>query len=340
MKTYRSAIESIERMISVKSMQADVLRRVMEINQQELKSLAEDRRNHVLQADKLLSIPFTLPRLPEEIISNIFSILYFIDNDGYWEGRTINRLLKDTATPSKWKETIRRGIPIVVSDTSGDDLDLYLDSIENVVGSLPRLLSAHELDDSEAFPPWTSVSVLIHTADWPSAEELHAICRVRWNRLFVYYNARNDQDQRDFVLALLKKPEIQRKLSDVEYLEIPVKDDYFNAVEPRHPNIALESRTLEVDEKKGFKLRTARLPLPLLSTLRPILSQIADLQITMQPFMRNLNLAIDGIRPFSNTLVNFTLWGPSPYWASNVITPNPLPAIEQDNLVPFQPSSA
>lgn len=97
----------------------------------------------------------------------------------------------------------------------------------------------------------------------------------------------------------------------------------------------LGARSLEVDEEMKFKLRTAKLPLSLLSTLRPVLSGITNLEVTISRFLTNLNYAIDAIRPISNTLVNFILNGPVEYWPSLVIPTQSLPTIKQNVPLSF-----
>lgn len=188
-------------------MQADVLRRAMESTRQDLKSLADDRRNHFLQIDNHLMsshLRSKLPRLPEEILSRIFSMLYISETDVHWESQTIHRMLQDTEAPDEWKEIVRRGVPIVVANLADDEYDRYLDGIEHVVGSAPRLLSATNLDDIEDVTQ-TPVSVLIHTENWPSGEELQSLDRVRWNNLIVHYEAQDGQVQRDYILGLFPK---------------------------------------------------------------------------------------------------------------------------------------
>lgn len=336
----KPSIESIDYSIMAKNLQASVLRRAMESNQRDLVSLSDDRHNHFLQIDnRLVANHSKLPRLPEEIISKIFSVLYEIESGDSWERTTFYPLLQDISIPEEWKKVILKGIPIVVADTSDADLQKTLLKIKRVVGPSPRLFTAHELDDVETFPPWTSVSVLIRTENWPSATELHSLCQVRWKRLFIDHNSRGDQDQQDFIMALFQRPGFLRKLADVEHLEMPwLMSEYFHVINPLTPrgqNLNLEIKVLKVDDEKAFKIRTARLPLPLLSTLRPILSRITDLELAIQPFVTNFNLAIDAIRPFSCTLINFVLWGPSEYWPFRVVPLIPLLEIRQETSVQF-----
>lgn len=84
----------------MKNVQADVLRRVVEMNQQGLKSLEDDRLSQIDEEIKSNS----LPHLPKEILSKVFSFLYYSENDGGTEISTVDRILQDVGTPDEWKE--------------------------------------------------------------------------------------------------------------------------------------------------------------------------------------------------------------------------------------------
>ncbi|KLO17627.1 hypothetical protein SCHPADRAFT_152173 [Schizopora paradoxa] len=342
-QTLSSTMEGIEKSIFTKNMEICALRRALVRSQQDLKTLESDRSNHYLQIDRdkhsSSNLP-KLPRLPEEILSRIFSTLYFLEVDLFWDDQTIRKLLNEADTPIELKELIRKEVPVVVLDDADpnfdNDVEGNLGSIENIVGSSPKVLAAEALDGFTFATPRRSVTVLVHRRNWPSAEQMKPLSRVYWEKLIVRYHASDDIGQRDFVLGLFSKPEFQLKLIEVENLIID--ESYIHTMESsdiREENFIPETRIIEVDDEMHFKFRTVEMPLSHIPMLRPILVQVTGLKIAVQRYTRDLNPVVDAIRSLANTLVYLAISGPIEYWPPppflQVHHPpvTPLPAIRQ-----------
>lgn len=319
----------------VKSLQIDVLRRTMERTLRDLKHLHEERRSHYGQrAGRSAADPSTLPHLPEEIFERIFYYAY--DREYEDSGRqTVRRYLQDEDSPSDLTRIAWRAIPVVVADTSDGNLRSNLQTVSFAVGLDPTVESAKELD---TISPSAPVSVLVAKKNWPSDEALQALDSVRWEELMITHESHDDEDLQKFVLGLLQKPGVLRKLIDVEHLVIPLVSTYLYANKPLAPDgqtLKLKSKTIEIDAGMTPRLRTAVLPLPLLTSLRPILVGITELRAIIQPFVVNFNLIVDALRPLASTLQLLNLHGPSEYWPRTVTPTIPLLPIRQETLILF-----
>ncbi len=108
-------------LIHLSSMQADVLRRVTERKHEELKALIDDKNQHLSQANKhILSKPQALPSLPNEIISQIFRQLQFIESA--CDESTLQRFLDDEGTADAWRQLVEIETPLVITGTGSVEL--------------------------------------------------------------------------------------------------------------------------------------------------------------------------------------------------------------------------
>ncbi|KLO17629.1 hypothetical protein SCHPADRAFT_152321 [Schizopora paradoxa] len=328
-------LDKIDHDIMVKDLQIDVLRRTMERTRRDLEHLHERRRNHYDQRDShSVADPSNIPHLPEEIIARIFHFAY--DRDYENSGRqTVRRFLQDDNTPDELRRIALQAIPVVIADSSDVKLRSHIQTVSFAVGPDPTLLSTNELD---SILPSTPVSVLVAKKNWPSEEALQALNSVRWERLMITHESRDDEDQQNFVLDLLQTPGVLQKLQDVEHLVIPLESIYLYVNNPYAPDgqtLRLRSKTIEVDEKKVPRLRKADLPLPLLTSLRPILIGITELRVIIQPFVVNFNLTVDALRPLAATLQTLDLHGPTEYWPRTTRPLVPLLPIRQETPISF-----
>lgn len=311
----------------------------MKGTQEDLESLAEERRLYFARmTDQSLSDSSRMPRLPVEIITRIFSMAYDTEDDRKSHRQnTINRFIQDVDTPGEWRRIAGKAVRVIVADTSNADLPNSLRTINYAVGPHPAILTPSTLDNADTIPPLPPVLVLITEKNWPTDAQLKTLDRVRWNHLIIHHDSHGDQDQQDFILGLFQRPGVLRKLVGVKHLDVPVTTYSFYLINPLAPdgiNLGLVSKTLAVDEEIKFNVRTAILPLPLLTSLRPMLSRITELNVSIQPFVTNFNLTVDALKPLSSTLVKLVLWGPSEYWPRGT-TAQPLLPIRQQTPIPF-----
>ncbi|KLO17628.1 hypothetical protein SCHPADRAFT_900363 [Schizopora paradoxa] len=334
-------IKSVEHSILVKEQQADILRRVMKDTQRELDSLFEQRRNYYAELNNQghpTINPSGRTRLPIEMIARIFSLACDTDVDEDLGRQSIIRFVLDAETPVGWSRVARRAIPLLVADTSDVNLRRSLDYIKYVVGKHPTVVSVLRLNDPEVISSLPSVSVLVNTTNWPKEDDLQVLDHVHWKKLIIHHDSHGDEDQQEFILKFLQKPRVIRKLEKLEHLAVPVTSYVFHVVLPMTPdgrNLRLKYKMIEVDEGMTFGIRTADIPLPLLTSLRPILMGVTELRVTIQPHVLDFNLTVEAIRPYASTLRSFELYGPAEYWPSTVKPMFPLLPITQDSSVSF-----
>ncbi len=103
-------------LIHIKSMQLEVFRRAIEVNQDDLNALVEERSSLLTQAD-IKHASKSLPTLPIETIAQIFSYLYWMEHLVSLSDNktTLQRLLNDSGTTVNWRNVIQSQIPIQVS---------------------------------------------------------------------------------------------------------------------------------------------------------------------------------------------------------------------------------
>lgn len=107
----RLAMDGVDQAIGWKALQIGILRQAMEAQQVKLKVFQEKRRALVDAANDIIqqSDHKRLPRLPVEIVLQIFSMLYFSDDTR--GGGVIQELINDPKTPSSWVKAIRDLVP-------------------------------------------------------------------------------------------------------------------------------------------------------------------------------------------------------------------------------------
>lgn len=166
-------------------MHMDVLRRAIELKYDEIQALNIGMYDCIGDADRLVR---PLPDLPFEVIRRIFSFLYRIDVlQSYGEGQTtLMRFMADSPMDDGWNDTIRKDIPVLVSDYSPHRIRMLT---QHVVGPHPKQLSMlrDKLEINRLVSsPGTEVSILLGT-DPPDEgiQNLLTSRKIRWENLFI-----------------------------------------------------------------------------------------------------------------------------------------------------------
>ncbi|KLO15444.1 hypothetical protein SCHPADRAFT_261955 [Schizopora paradoxa] len=284
---HRSAVDRIRMLTHVKGMQLEIARRLVQKKQDELKALAAEKSKIIAQANERRD-PAPLPHFPNEILAQIISY-------SYWSGKAsgtpgfpdllagddrnpLQLLLEDDDTPVEWKNFINKQIPCVVTTFGvGGDLTMYLKHFGPHPRMLP-LLDAHQ--DFEDVFERPSTIILINLAEISKVmEELESIRQKPWHNVFIstfpYSPAVLEQAFKSFV------QKFRDKLVDLGRLCFPnVSPFTLNHDFIVQATSLMESARLQELPSK-FKSSYARLPLCLLPTFHPVLSNITELETTV-----------------------------------------------------------
>ncbi len=262
-------------------MQLEVIGRVIDSKQEELKGLVTETSVHISHANgQLASQP--LPSLPNEVLAQIFRSLYFIEGRDtglrLWDN-TVWKLVDDKRTPSTFRRIIRSEIPVVVTqaEIGRSCSELNLPEVQVLLGKQPRAFQPQQLDN--IISPSSSTTMMITAEGWPELKEgLHDLCRIPW-RCLIFAHDSNEY------CAKLKLPmvntvihECGHKLADLDRLvvipfEISESDDELRAGDPLIKNL----------EQYVPRIRAASLSLRLLLLpgLRHFLSRVTDLEVSI-----------------------------------------------------------
>jgi len=135
-------------------------------------------------------------------------------------------------------------------------------------------------------------------------DNLHNLCRSPWRNLVVLaYGTHNSREGTMKIINALVR-EFGQKLADLECLEaFPLDDD-------GHTWDDLNADAFEVQNIIAPKIRVARLPLRFLRDLRPILSNITHLEISVSTTIGHstrYNDLMEYLQPHTGLLVNLTI---------------------------------
>ncbi len=305
-------MDKINMLIHIKSMQLEVFRRAIEVNQDDLNALVEERSSLLTQAD-IKHASKSLPTLPIETIAQIFSYLYWMEHLVSLSDNktTLQRLLNDSGTTVNWRNVIQSQIPIQVSIV-GAGAQFMTNGDSNLVGPHPKILLTHQLDGhSEALLKRPSTAIFATALEWANLTNyFENTCQFPWHNLVLSpcgYPVESPEKRTEIMKMFMLI--YGRKLADLERLEFY----------PFHPynGVVLDASPLAKDFDGHSiiapKLRVVRVPLQLLPGLRPILSNITVLETSAvdHPEPLKTHIQVDTLlkmlEPYSNTLMSLTI---------------------------------
>ncbi len=301
-------------------MQVEVFRRAIERRQDDLKGLVKEKAAiFSLTTDRLASK--SLPTLPNEVIAQIFSSLYFVEEDIYARtpacvaledthaSTTLQRFLDDSGTSDSWRRIIQRHIPGVFTGDGEDEFRRLLTIQEKeLLGPHPRILPT---DDLDAQLSGSSTTVFTSVTGWPKLKDkLHDL--VPWRNLIIsahQHNSPSRVQRMEIMNSMVQN--FGHKLANLERLEVyPFRDDgiFVSDLPMWGPLEVVGSDGQHVMESK---LRAARLPLQFLHDLHPFLRNATEFETGIPSQLKDLtsgfSVFADYLRPYANTLVDLTL---------------------------------
>ncbi|KLO18166.1 hypothetical protein SCHPADRAFT_993774 [Schizopora paradoxa] len=311
---HRHAVDKCDVLIRINRMQIEVMRRAMKRKQEDLNALVAERSRLISLIDrKITFIDKPLPTLPNETIAQILSYLYSVEerDPDVWptddpEETTLQRLVLDSSLSSGWRNFIRRQVPVVIKChcSRAEYADRRTGNV-HLVGDYPRVLSVEELqgeEDLDNVMGGLSTTIFADLSEEKDMEELEEIRGYPWRNLVLASDERGSSKEvtGKFVrrfgreLAYLHRLEIQpRHLTDqsAPLWNSSEADDFI-----RQGNLAP-------------KLRVVRAPSGLLPCLRPILNNVAILDIAINfgdPYNAaardSVNALLEGLANYSDTL--------------------------------------
>ncbi len=152
-------------------LQLDTLRRVVNGKQKNQQTFLDNRNKHLTEInDRLASKP--LPCLPVEIVTQIFSFVYFLERGD--DKSTVKQFLHDAGTSDVWRNVVRREIPDVVARGTVVDTRVTLTTgdekreIAEMVGLHPMVFSSDEDIPTPAQP----ATILISLKEWSGSADV------------------------------------------------------------------------------------------------------------------------------------------------------------------------
>jgi len=168
---HRLAMHKCDLLMRLGGLQLDTLRRVVDDKQENQQTFLDNRNKHLTEInDRLASKP--LPCLPVEIVTQIFSFVYFLERGD--DKSTVKQFLHDADTPDVWRNVVRREILDVVA--RGTVVDTQVSryyahekrEIAEMAGLHPMVFSS----DEEIPTPGQPATILISLKEWSRSADV------------------------------------------------------------------------------------------------------------------------------------------------------------------------
>ncbi|KLO15453.1 hypothetical protein SCHPADRAFT_262414 [Schizopora paradoxa] len=320
----RQGMDKTKMLVHLKNMQLEVIRRAMSSTRGDLDALTKERADLLSQIGDTLASR-SLPTLPDETITHIFSYLYWMEDYSFLDdhpwGRnpdsgiktTLRRLLDDVGTPSGWKDIIYRQIPIVLVAKSKDvDYVRAVPGLRNLVGAHPTIHLMHEPKDEELMRR-PSTTILVDTSDFSEAVKgLESVREFPWRNLIFFTGTRVRGEGVGEMMEVFMK-NYAFKFADLITLEFP----YSGCYNESDLNLGAflrgctEAHSQAQAEFLTCSLKTVRAPILLLPGLRPFLSNItvleAGISLAKDSAQRSVSNLLECLQPCSHSLSNLTV---------------------------------
>ncbi|KLO15432.1 hypothetical protein SCHPADRAFT_261613 [Schizopora paradoxa] len=301
----RLATEKSVLMTHLHRMQLDVLARAIQRKEEDMK-IFEERSSFLPSAINSNILSRTvLPTLPVEILSRIFSQLYWIDNVRDAREMTLNTLVEDNDTADEWKQFFQNSIPIAVATAGAFDM-VSNGKYRDIIGPHPRVLRISQLG-GDPLKLLTRQSTVIFAASL-DVQEMEEIQQFPWRNLVLSTETVANTSHKMLMRAFVKR--FNAKLDLLDFLEIRPSQGGFVGPSPAgDPPVSTQNAGhLE------SKLRNARLQLGMLPTLKPFLCNITDLEIIIS-HARNSPIpsattVLESLAPYSNSLISLKICYP------------------------------
>ncbi|KLO18147.1 hypothetical protein SCHPADRAFT_936413 [Schizopora paradoxa] len=284
-------------------MQLEVLSRAVERKQQDINTFTKDKSDSITRAnDQFAHLP--LPTLPNEILSQIFSRLYWADTIEDSETSTLKRLADDSGTAESWKCFIQSCIPTAV--TTGGAFRMLHSSkdqlIRDHVGPQPNVLSISRLLAEGCENILRNPSTVIFTTILDS-QELEMISHLPWHNLFVSTKTTSVTSPEEILHSFVQS--LGAKLAELDLLTVyPLRDDMAEPF-PSFGNIELS-----LGRQFASTIHKAQLRLNTLHTFLPLLENIVDLELTISSRIDSpigVEALLKLLASIPDTLESFTL---------------------------------
>lgn len=300
LEEHRFAMDRTGRLMRFVSVQLEVLNRVMQRKQAELKRMVAEKSVHIAHANAQLASK-SLPILPDEIIAKIFNFSYFVQSKdtAYTVAMGVRTLpseewqpiakvfADDSLTPEYWRRLVQSVIPVVVTQArlsgTGEFSELDIPKVQALLGTRPMVVRQHELGTGTALSP-SSTTLMVTPRAWREMkDELEDLCRFPWN-YFVFahsehsYHGRNANDMLAMVDTLIR--ECGNNFADLDRLVIlPFHTPKVNNAN-RIKSLS-DGNPQAIVEEWIPRLRAASLPLRLLQLpgIHRILKHVTELEL-------------------------------------------------------------
>lgn len=273
-------------LMHINSIQLEILRRATQQKQDESKALVTQKFEVTSLIDGQRTPPIKLlPTLPNETIAQIFSYLYWFEDDrrpGHpvepEDGTTLQRLLDDDDINDEWKNLINEQIPCLLK-TSGADANLRVFGPH--LGPHPTILSIRDLHrDTEDIVERSSTTIVVNLSKGMQAiEDLECIRQKTWHNVFIseFGEIKTSTEPMDAIKALVQK--FGKKLAGLDRLELyeTSQNTFANNLEANGGALTEDSGS----EVLSLQLAHAHLPTHFLPIFHPILSSISELETTV-----------------------------------------------------------
>ncbi|KLO18164.1 hypothetical protein SCHPADRAFT_936428 [Schizopora paradoxa] len=310
---HRHAVEKCDTLIHVNRMQLEVMRRATQRKQEDLKALIAERSRIVARADIDIAHN-SIPTLPNETIAQILSYLYWMEHGqrDRWNtgGRiplrdtTLQRLISDSATSDNWRNFIQQQIPIAIV-CDGSSAALIGNGDARLIGHYPTTIPTRTLqaeENSGEILARRSTTIYANLSEKNGIEELEEIREYPWYSLVLASNEQGSSKE-------LTGKFVQRfvgELANLHRLEIRPR----GLVDQSAPvwNFNEDENSL-LQSNLESNLRVVRAPSGLLPDLRPILNNVAILDIAINfgdpdtiTARESVNALLEGLSHYSSTL--------------------------------------
>ncbi|KLO18122.1 hypothetical protein SCHPADRAFT_886401 [Schizopora paradoxa] len=284
-------------------MQLEVLSRANRRKEQDLNVLIENSASLSTTINANILATRSLPTLPNEVLSQIFSLLYRMEDT---RETTLNRLIEDGGTPVNWRLAIRRCIPNAIA-AAGAFGGVHDRENHILVGPHPSLHHMSRIDE-DSLGLLKSKSTFIF-ATLLDMQEMEKMQHIPWHNLVLSTKTISTASQEAVLRTFVRN--FGAKLAEVDRLDIrsPHKETVGSF------NDASNASTQEIAENQFLqsKLRKVRLQLGMLPILRPFLCNIVDLDIVVssRQSIPTAKTLLRGLAPYSNTLTRLKYGNPA-----------------------------
>lgn len=296
-------------LIHIDHMQVEVIKRMMNRKQDGLNALIQKRFDLINSANNQIGSK-RLPTLPDETIAQILSHLCWAEDDLILSNdqTTLQRLVADRDTPRFWKSLIEREAPIAIA-SSGSKSEAVGNA--HLVGPAPKLLPMHQSNAVwKDLMEMRKTTIFATLSERPDMDELEGIRQFPWHSLVL--TSKEYGSSEDIMKIFMQR--FGHELAALDHLDILPSDTY-NVVGRSGPVWdPSDGKAFEARIHPAPRLRVVRAPSRLLPCLRPILTNITILDVTIDvgdpqsaAVRARINVLLEGLAHYSNTLTNLTL---------------------------------